>query len=367
MTGAPWYDALDPVSVEIDCSGSRHRITWRRGKLIVEDHDVEAEAVLAALGGSACMCTTVLEGWRRNTRNLELLPGLIWQDESVSPQQLAEMAALHEQGMEHFKQMSRRLRQHWAAMQAAGSAPPVGQMITGRAPQQMAYGAGGVTSGGPGPWALSAGMRGSIVASGWVGGPTATGPPLQELQKHFARMQEENRAAYERAVLTSLPSELRGRLGLSMIAWCARNWRDQAFRLRHEWALGTTITRLAQPAVEASIERWRRHRESGGPFVFECWIQAPGSGAELSGWVDSAGGYGAATLPISWALDVWGRGISLVDGCFVVELNGIDAGSATLHVQATRWERASRGISTAVVAPAVLTPGREVAWRLRWV
>ena len=60
MSGLSWYEDLGDATqcVAVD-DGVTHRITWRRGKLILEDHDIEAEQALVALGGERCLCLDV--------------------------------------------------------------------------------------------------------------------------------------------------------------------------------------------------------------------------------------------------------------------------------------------------------------------
>lgn len=51
-----WYDGVSPVSAVVSCRGERHRLTWRRGRIVAEAHDLGAERALAALGGGRCSC-----------------------------------------------------------------------------------------------------------------------------------------------------------------------------------------------------------------------------------------------------------------------------------------------------------------------
>jgi len=44
-----WFDDRPEVTAEIGC-GRQRRIAWRRGKLVLEDHDLLAERSLTALG-----------------------------------------------------------------------------------------------------------------------------------------------------------------------------------------------------------------------------------------------------------------------------------------------------------------------------
>lgn len=58
-----WYDPLPEVSSTIDCGGENHRVTWRRGKVVLQDHDLNAEKGMMAFGGEMCPCMRVLEVW----------------------------------------------------------------------------------------------------------------------------------------------------------------------------------------------------------------------------------------------------------------------------------------------------------------
>jgi hypothetical protein len=59
-----WYDDVAPSTAVVLCSGEQHRVTWRRGKVVLEDHDLSAEQALLALGGERCTCMLVLKMWR---------------------------------------------------------------------------------------------------------------------------------------------------------------------------------------------------------------------------------------------------------------------------------------------------------------
>ena len=58
-----WYDALPEVTATVVCGGEKHRVTWRRGKVVLEDHDLGAERGMVAFGGELCPCMRVLEIW----------------------------------------------------------------------------------------------------------------------------------------------------------------------------------------------------------------------------------------------------------------------------------------------------------------
>jgi len=58
-----WYDPLPEATATVDCGGEQHRVTWRRGKVVLEDHDLDAERGMMAFGGEMCPCMRVLEVW----------------------------------------------------------------------------------------------------------------------------------------------------------------------------------------------------------------------------------------------------------------------------------------------------------------
>jgi hypothetical protein len=62
--GRRWCAPLAPVTELVECSGERHRVSWRRGGLVIEDHDLEAERAMRALGAEVPACLRLLKQWR---------------------------------------------------------------------------------------------------------------------------------------------------------------------------------------------------------------------------------------------------------------------------------------------------------------
>jgi hypothetical protein len=52
------------VTELVECNGEQHRVTWRKGKVVLEDHDLAAERMLQAFGGGTTECLRVLKRWR---------------------------------------------------------------------------------------------------------------------------------------------------------------------------------------------------------------------------------------------------------------------------------------------------------------
>jgi hypothetical protein len=62
MSSLAWHDDLGDATQHMALDdGATHRVTWRRGKLVLEDHDIEAEQALIALGGERCLCLDVAD------------------------------------------------------------------------------------------------------------------------------------------------------------------------------------------------------------------------------------------------------------------------------------------------------------------
>lgn len=71
-----WCEDLPDVTGELDCGGQRHSVVWRRGRLVLEDHDLLAERSLIALGAEPPLCVELLDAWR-GLRGPRLLHALL--------------------------------------------------------------------------------------------------------------------------------------------------------------------------------------------------------------------------------------------------------------------------------------------------
>jgi len=56
-------EKIPPTTEQIECSGATHRVTWRSGELVLQDHDIESERAFKALGGDDCECLTLHDAW----------------------------------------------------------------------------------------------------------------------------------------------------------------------------------------------------------------------------------------------------------------------------------------------------------------
>jgi hypothetical protein len=58
-----WYQHVPPATALVPCEGAQHRLTWRWGKLKLEDHDLGSERAMLVLGGEPCACLRALRLW----------------------------------------------------------------------------------------------------------------------------------------------------------------------------------------------------------------------------------------------------------------------------------------------------------------
>lgn len=203
----PWYARRTAVRAEVDCAGGRHRVTWRRGRLVLEDHDLAAEQALHGLGGEKTACVEVLEEWRAlNARAaLEELPRLLW-------------------------------------------------------------------------------------------------------------------PARPRGETSAIPEALRVVAGLAAIVRCERHWDDADFPENARRVVATELNRCFESAVRSSLAFVRDGRANVRVRA-RTEMVAASEPASISVEVSPARREVrmAAALPITWLLEVWGRGIASVDGRVVVE------------------------------------------------
>ena len=307
-----WYQGLPPVTAEIDCGGERHRITWRRGRLILEDHDLVAERSLTALGAERPVCVEVLDAWRA-MRGRESLYELLLRDDTLSPETLAVRKASHEAAIEDAQRLTQR--------------------------------------------AMPAGLRNHPAG--------ATG--LRLLERRAAELIERERQAWAMTLIEALPAALRKTLALSEIVHLERNWHGADSPRARAEEIESVFMAIPIYLFEWSARCARRNLKPYAISLLEAWLCLPGEEPTCAAWADSGGIYGALSLPLSWFTDVWMRGIALVDGCFVLGVRDLSGDEQSLRVLALRWAREGLETSKSVEAPALVTRARGEDWHLVWI
>ena len=296
-TKAPWWTGFPPTTVHVDCGGAKHRVTWRRGKLVLEDHDLTAERALVALGGKPCTCVEVLEVWRASLDNRSGLDALRDGDDDTVEGIMGRLT-FAEAVMRQEEQVGRLLPRLRLGPQAGGNL-----------------------------------LR--LVARGGT-------------------------------LRRALPFDLRFRLALAVVMRCSREWpaRDVVMSVGHE--VGALLEQKAARAVIDGMRSWRGRLAAHARVDVECHPAGERESPAVTGRAEAGGAAVSVCLPIRWLVDVWARGVEVVDGCFVVSVDGVYADGRVLDVRATRWERAEIAASVPVVSPAVLVRDEEGQWHLRW-
>lgn len=272
MSRARWSVALGPIEFELDTGAGPHRITWRRGRLALHDHDVEAEAVLRALGGEPCLCLSVLDALRDSLGTAPRGP---------SPRAIE------------------RIRQspQFASMTKA---------------QQDAL--------------LAIGRRRSVLAM--------LPPPMTGVLGQISEVRRERR-----------------------VRRVSREHRPQQPEDRLQGAVAA--------AAEEAMRRSRRDLRPYASLEIECWRRRPDEAPLLKGVLDGTGGFLAVSLPVSWLNRVWARGMAVVDGHLVLEVDR-PAPAVDLEAVAVRWERRVAGPSVPAAVPCRLHRGADRTWTLAW-
>jgi hypothetical protein len=130
--------------------------------------------------------------------------------------------------------------------------------------------------------------------------------------------------------------------------------------------LPKTAKELLQSAAAASFEQAmrlsRRDVRPHCPITVE--VQKVAGVAGVKGLLTDLGGSATVFLPLRWLNRVWLRGMTLVNGFFVINADS-EAPAIDLSGQAVRWERQASGSSVPIVADCSLVR-RDGTWGLLW-
>jgi hypothetical protein len=255
-----WYDSLPAADTQVPCGSGSHTVRWEAGQLALPSHpDVEAELVLAALGGDKPACVAVAETWARHTADLGVL--------ATGPRCVADQVSVSREEIE--------------------------QQRTGLAPV-LSSGASGVRSGAVSRLATRPGL-GSHLAAALGSGMAET---LRRQQQRLELLE-----------LLALGAALQFRLsGAVCAAWAAPDRADERASRRPE--LAAALTGRFAPAAE----EWLGIDPDA---VAVTPHEGPGWGSvELIGQGEAR--RLRAALPVGWLADVWACGLAVVAGHLVV-------------------------------------------------
>ena len=245
-----WCDHLRPVTATVACSGTEHRVSWRRGQVVIEDHDLAAERTMRAMGAETPTCVRILVQWR----------------------QLHTWAT----STELFAQMRARLGDE--------------QLL----------------------------------------GPGALATP------------------HELALL---------------LTW-ERAWRTSSYYGEgHELLLQAQLQQRALEPVRRHTAAWADRLGFGQSPAVEVKILRPGQACRVVGVLDRYTARASAALSVRWVLEVWARGLAVVDDALVLELA---PSNRALRARAVRWEPLAGGEARPAVATVTLARRPDGTWARTW-
>ena len=251
-----WCHHVAPATAEVMCNGEPHRVTWRRGKLKLEDHDLAAERTMLAFGGETPACLQALQLWRN----------------------------LHS-------------------------------------------------------WAMS-------------------GQLLQQMQSRLG----------PGGLL--VPGDLQRVHELGLLLTWDRAWRHSRYFSDHGRLLDEQLRQRALPALRQHLRHWMPQYGCRRISGIELKVLRGGQQPGVHGQMDTIGVRVTAILGARWLVEVWARGLELVDDAFVLEIVDeavdADASPGTARVRAVRWETQPAGWVAPVGAPALLQPRPDGGWSLQW-
>jgi hypothetical protein len=305
-----WFNWLPPVTATIDCNGAPHRITWRGGRLILEDHDPLAERSLAALGGNPPMCLELFDAWSAR-RGSERVSQLLLGDKMLTRDELRHRKVRHDAEVESAKRM-----------------PQVARMNHGGKPDGKAR--------------------------------------IRIVEQQAAERLEREQQDWANTLIEMLPPRLRRALALSVIVNIERGWEQDGFRQDQAREIEPALAKLAAPLFEESAHEWGQDLKPYTGFKAKAEVARPFDRPSCTLWADHSVVHADLSLPLSWFVDVWARGLALVSGCFVLGVTDSSSDGSHLQVMAVRlpWENWKDARS--LERTAIVSRGGPGGWHLRW-
>lgn len=160
------------------------------------------------------------------------------------------------------------------------------------------------------------------------------------------------------------PAELHLPRTLGMLLSWERAWKAQGYFTKQGKLIERELTGIAVPVLRAHVNAARDEHRCRSVRPVELTVVPAGRPLRLEGRMDRISATVQATLSTDWAVDVWARGIAVVDRAFVLAVTGEAAGGGA-EVLAARWIAEGSG-ARPVIGPALLAPDPEGGWSISW-
>jgi len=168
-----------------------------------------------------------------------------------------------------------------------------------------------------------------------------------------------------RTVMGQLPQRMADVVGQASEVRRERRMRGQATRRAEPASAEERLQQAVAAACEVAIRRSRRDLRPYASLRIECWRRRADEEPLLKGVLDATGGFLALSLPVSWLNRVWKRGLAVVDGHFVLDVDR-PAPAVEAEGLAVRWERRVAGPSVPAAVPCSLRRLPDRTWTLAW-
>jgi hypothetical protein len=298
------------VTATIDCNGAPHRITWRGGRLILEDHDPLAERSLSALGGKPPMCLELFDAWSAG-RGSEQVSKLLLGDKTLSREELRIRKGRHDAELESARRM-----------------PQVARIRNASEPDARAR--------------------------------------VKVVEAQAAERLEREQQEWANTLIEMLPPRLRRALALSVIVNIERQWLQQGFRRDQALEIEPALAKLAAPLFEESAHEWSLGLKPYTGFSAKAEVAGPYDRPACTLWADRGRVHATLSLPLSWFVDVWARGLALVSGCFVLGVTESSSDGHLLRVLAVRLPRENWKDARSLERSAIVRRAGPGGWQLEW-
>lgn len=150
-----------------------------------------------------------------------------------------------------------------------------------------------------------------------------------------------------------LPGELAVLVRLARMAGIARRWDEpDADPPLRNW-LARRMSRSLEAAFRDAL-RASAHRRGRLKVSIGCGALAPGEQVTVEAEVRPAQVRLQLGMPVTWLVDVWGRGVARVHDLVVLDVVERERGPDRLGVLAVGWEAAGRGVVAPRLAPVWL-------------
>jgi len=189
-----------------------------------------------------------------------------------------------------------------------------------------------------------------------------TDPRLSALPKE----QRDRMLAFwkHRLLLETVPAGMIEVLGAAGEIRQGRRRRNAVGRHRPKRDAQELLQQAVAPAFEEAMRHSRRDLRPYASITVEVWKQKADELPLLKGNLTSTGGFAALSLPVSWLNRIWRRRLAIVEGHFVLGVDG-SAPTSELTGEAVIWMRQLGNNSVPVAAPCSLRR-LDGQWRLSW-